>query len=174
MYFLVFRYTTPSLHRQVPIDLQSVLTDTSLFNEKTEITTKEILKKYGGIGRLQQAYGMDDTNGSNRVAQSPVTATKVEQTPSQTAANQAQSSVRHVYPTSPSDQSSSHAQGNSRTGSHENHINRSFDQVRDYPQPPPQAYQGGHGRGQYPHYLPQPVQQQQLAFRPRPMPMNEH
>jgi hypothetical protein len=32
---------------QVPEDLQSILEDTSLFNKESDITTKEILKRYG-------------------------------------------------------------------------------------------------------------------------------
>ena len=36
---------------QVPEDLQSILNDSSLFNTSSDITTKEILKRYGDIGK---------------------------------------------------------------------------------------------------------------------------
>ena len=39
-----------NISRQVPEDLQSILNDSSLFNNSSEITTKEILKRYGDIG----------------------------------------------------------------------------------------------------------------------------
>ncbi|KAL6720785.1 Rho-type GTPase activating protein Rga1 [Lecanora helva] len=36
---------------EVPEDLQSILNDSSLFNNSSDITTKEILKRFGDIGR---------------------------------------------------------------------------------------------------------------------------
>lgn len=41
---------------QVPEDLQSILDDTSLFNKESDITTKEILKRYGERSSNPEQY----------------------------------------------------------------------------------------------------------------------
>ncbi|KAL1954334.1 hypothetical protein VTO42DRAFT_1408 [Malbranchea cinnamomea] len=85
---------------EVPHDLQSVLTDTSLFNGSADITTKEILKRYGNIGKMTVPQKNPDSSGpprttSGRDTPAPV-ATRVDADPSQASAWQMQSSVRHV------------------------------------------------------------------------------
>ncbi|PWY65354.1 rho-type GTPase-activating protein 1 [Aspergillus sclerotioniger CBS 115572] len=86
---------------EIPEDLQSVLSDTNFFKENTEVTTKEILRRYGDIAR--GSFSSKASNGgetvtitnSNRGANIPTSA-RIETDPSQDAAWQMQSSVRHV------------------------------------------------------------------------------
>ncbi|KAA8648334.1 GTPase-activating protein LRG1 [Aspergillus tanneri] len=87
---------------EIPEDLQSVLTDTNFFRDNSEVTTKEILKRYGDIAR--GSFSQKSRNGgetvtitnSNRGANMPTSA-RIETDPAQDAAwQQAQSSVRHV------------------------------------------------------------------------------
>ena len=87
---------------QVPQDLQSILTDTALFNGSADITTKEILKRYEHIGKTASQQltsttieGTSVRNSSGRGTNAPV-ATRVDTDPSQATAWQLQSSVRHV------------------------------------------------------------------------------
>ncbi|KAL2381047.1 hypothetical protein RJ035_006591 [Blastomyces gilchristii] len=90
---------------EVPQQLQSVLTDSTLFNGSAEITTKEILKRYGGdlskIATPQRApptaEGTPVRTGSGRAVNPPL-ATRIDKDPSQANAWQMQSSVRHVQP----------------------------------------------------------------------------
>lgn len=86
---------------QIPEDLQPIINDAGFFKENAEITTKEILKRYGDIGR---GTGMQKTgNGSepvmvtapNRSNSSPASAAQIETEPSHDA-QKIQSSVRHV------------------------------------------------------------------------------
>ncbi|KAE8316683.1 hypothetical protein BDV41DRAFT_94870 [Aspergillus transmontanensis] len=86
---------------EIPEDLQSVLTDTNFFKENSEVTTKEILKRYGDIAR--GSFSQRPANGGetftitnqNRGANTPTSA-RIETDPSQDAATQLQGSVRHV------------------------------------------------------------------------------
>ncbi|KAL3497141.1 hypothetical protein BJX62DRAFT_3643 [Aspergillus germanicus] len=88
---------------EIPEDLQSVLTDSSFFKENSEVTTKEILKKYGDIAR--GSFSQKPSNGGetftitnqNRGANLPTSA-RIETDLAQDAAVAAQmpSSVRHV------------------------------------------------------------------------------
>lgn len=102
---------------QVPEDLQSILNDSSLFNNSSDITTKEILKRYGDIGRspaqrpkitdpsntntpnepLPNSRESNTTNGSNPAAHAaaPVI-THIDTDPYQANVWQKESSVRHV------------------------------------------------------------------------------
>ncbi|EAS37005.3 rho-GTPase-activating protein [Coccidioides immitis RS] len=89
---------------EVPHDLQSILNDSSLFNREAEITTKEILKRWGEIAKFpvpqRTPTGLDSLparSGSNRGSNTPV-ATRIDGDPSQATAWQMQSSVRHVQP----------------------------------------------------------------------------
>jgi hypothetical protein len=88
---------------QVPEDLQSILSDPTLFNNPSDITTKEILKRYGDIGtnggprrqvEMEQSPLGRSRDGSGR-ALAPVV-TRVDTDPSQAYAWQKESSVRHV------------------------------------------------------------------------------
>ena len=94
---------------QVPEDLQSILNDSSLFNNSSDITTKEILKRYGDIGKPTGAQhttvvtnpsqstpprSKEGGNGSTRTG-APVV-TQVDNDPYQANARQKESSVRHV------------------------------------------------------------------------------
>lgn len=88
---------------QVPEDLLSILTDSTLFNGSAEITTKEILKRYGALGKLpvpQRAPTVAETipvrSGSSKGNNSPIAA-RIDTDPSQATAWQMQSSVRHVH-----------------------------------------------------------------------------
>ncbi|EED13239.1 Rho GTPase activator (Lrg11), putative [Talaromyces stipitatus ATCC 10500] len=84
---------------EVPEDLQSILNDTSFFKDSADITTKEILKRYGDFGKGVVAQrvtpNIESGSGSTRGTNTPVTA-RIETDPSQAAAWQMQSSVRHV------------------------------------------------------------------------------
>jgi hypothetical protein len=90
---------------QVPEDLQSILTDSTLHNGSADITTKEILSRYGDIvkGNVQTtqktvqgpdapAQGPPSGSNSNRSAN----VTRIDANPYQTTAWQKQSSVRPV------------------------------------------------------------------------------
>lgn len=88
---------------EVPEDLQSILADPTLFNNPSDITTKEILKRYGDIGtnggprrqvETEQSPLGRSKDGSGR-ALAPVV-TRVDTDPSQAYAWQKESSVRHV------------------------------------------------------------------------------
>lgn len=103
--------------QQVPEDVQSILNDSSLFNNSCDITTKEILRRYGDIGRaaahhsqitdpsntntktesLPNSHESNTTNGSNPAARAaaPII-THVDTDPYQANGWQKESSVRHV------------------------------------------------------------------------------
>ncbi|BDD62593.1 hypothetical protein MAP00_007559 [Monascus purpureus] len=87
---------------EIPEDLQSIINDTGFFKENAEITTKEILKRYGDIGRGVGPQKLDNGNepvmvtANSRANTSPATAARIEADPSQDTAWQMQSSVRHV------------------------------------------------------------------------------
>ena len=97
---------TPNGNSQVPQDIQSILNDSSLFNNTSEITTKEILKRYGDVGKSTKVHLIADnenaepplpqkeSNGNAR-ANAPVV-TRVDKDPHQAKAWQKESSVRHV------------------------------------------------------------------------------
>jgi hypothetical protein len=77
------------------------LGDPTLFKENAEVTTKEILKRYGDIAR--GSFSQKPENGGetftittpNRSNSTPASA-RIETDPSQDAAWQMQTSVRHV------------------------------------------------------------------------------
>ncbi|KAI9798957.1 MAG: hypothetical protein M1833_004310 [Piccolia ochrophora] len=85
----------------VPEDLQSILNDNTLFNGSADITTKEILKRYGDIaktpGPRRTVVTSDSPPSRSRDGRgnAPV-ATRVDLDPSQRTAWQKESSVRHV------------------------------------------------------------------------------
>ncbi|KAF8846919.1 RhoGAP-domain-containing protein [Acephala macrosclerotiorum] len=87
---------------EVPEDLQSILNDPSLFNNPSDITTKEILKRYGDLGmnggprhEVQTTEsGQRSKDGSGRALAPMVT--RVDTDPSQAYAWQKEASVRHV------------------------------------------------------------------------------
>ena len=109
---------------QVPEDLQSILDDSSLFNNSSDITTKEILKRYGDIGRSahrpviheQSADGPPPrSQGSSGMGPSAKPAapviTHVDTDPYQPSSWSKDASVRHVQgqaPEPPSYPSTSH------------------------------------------------------------------
>ncbi|KAL4757339.1 GTPase-activating protein LRG1 [Aspergillus foveolatus] len=86
---------------EIPEDLQSVLSDSHLFKENSEVTTKDILRRYGDIARggfSQKASNGGETftiTNQSRGANVPTSA-RIETDPYQDAASQMQSSVRHV------------------------------------------------------------------------------
>ncbi|KAL4996777.1 hypothetical protein BDV10DRAFT_107388 [Aspergillus recurvatus] len=86
---------------EIPEDLQSVLSDSNLFKENSEVTTKDILRRYGDIARggfSQKASNGGETftiTNQSRGANVPTSA-RIETDPSQDAVSQMQSSVRHV------------------------------------------------------------------------------
>ncbi|KAI9740292.1 MAG: hypothetical protein M1834_004870 [Cirrosporium novae-zelandiae] len=90
---------------EVPEDLQSILTDSTLFNGSADITTKEILKRYGDIGKVQQTQvhveaadspSMRSKQGSGKSTTNQPVALRVDTDPSQENAWQKERSVRHV------------------------------------------------------------------------------
>jgi len=87
---------------QVPEDLQSILSDPTLFNNTSDITTKEILKRYGDIGQnggprhqVETTEGSPPSKEASSRPMAPVL-TRVDTDPSQTYAWQKESSVRHI------------------------------------------------------------------------------
>lgn len=89
----------------MPEDLQSILGDPTLFTNPSDITTKEILKRYGDIGTTggprHQVEMSDAASPGGRSRESgralaPVV-TQVDTDPSQAYAWQKESSVRHVH-----------------------------------------------------------------------------
>lgn len=115
--FTLYPVADASKQSQVPEDLQSILNDSSLFSNSSDITTKEILKRYGDIGRslaqhpkitdpsnanttndpLPNSRESNTTNGSNPAAHAaaPVI-THIDTDPYQANVWQKESSVRHV------------------------------------------------------------------------------
>ncbi|KAJ6014325.1 hypothetical protein N7540_008916 [Penicillium herquei] len=85
---------------EIPEDLQSILSDPTLFKENAEVTTKEILKRYGDIAR--GSFSTRPDNGgetftiTNSNRHNTPTSARIETDPSQDTAWQMQSSVRHV------------------------------------------------------------------------------
>lgn len=88
---------------KVPEDLLSILNDTSLFNNSGDITTKEILKRYGDIAanggprhQVETTQGKPprSKDGSGRAQHAPVV--RVDTDPTQQNAMQTETSVRHV------------------------------------------------------------------------------
>ncbi|RDW60245.1 GTPase-activating protein [Coleophoma crateriformis] len=94
---------------EVPEDLQSILGDPTLFNNSSDITTKEILKRYGDMGQnggpkhqvetTDPAAAGRSQDGSQRPV-APVV-TRVDTDPSQAHAWQKESSVRHIQDAPP-------------------------------------------------------------------------
>lgn len=88
----------------MPEDLQSILGDPTLFNNSSDITTKEILKRYGDMGQnggpkhqvetTDPAAAGKAKDGTQRPV-APVV-TRVDTDPSQAHAWQKESSVRHI------------------------------------------------------------------------------
>ena len=68
-----FALTHPFL--QVPDDLQSILKDDQLFTNSSDITTKEILKRYGDIGRATHLPNIVTDNAESPSQQSSSRAT---------------------------------------------------------------------------------------------------
>ena len=78
-----FQYETKSyLSIKVPEDIQSILNDSSLFESGADLTTKEILKRFGDIGKHQaQITGADGASppaGAVAAANATVAGTGVE------------------------------------------------------------------------------------------------
>lgn len=89
---------------EVPEDLQLILNDSSLFSKDADITTKEILKRYGDRAKAPQ---VTQQNPSSDPSESPAprsregrssapVVTRVDTDPHQANAWQNESSVRHV------------------------------------------------------------------------------
>lgn len=90
---------------QVPEDLQSILTDSSLHNASADMSTKEILARYGHIvqGHVQSqkstgVAGAADTpvNSTSNSGSSNGMATRIDVDANQANALQKQSSARHI------------------------------------------------------------------------------
>ncbi|KAK8186341.1 hypothetical protein BC567DRAFT_240267 [Phyllosticta citribraziliensis] len=80
---------------EVPEELQSILADSNMFDLSAELTTKEILKRVGEMGKIPQATvhsGQPQTGNSGNRSSAPVVA-RIETDPSP---YHAESSVRHV------------------------------------------------------------------------------
>ncbi|EEH43779.2 uncharacterized protein PADG_00068 [Paracoccidioides brasiliensis Pb18] len=164
---------------EVPQDLQSILTDSTLFNGSAEITTKEILKRYGDIGKIATPQRAPTTvaatpvrTGSGRAVNPPV-ATRIDKDPSQANAWQMQSSVRHVQPPAPG--APSQAQGPASPQQASSPPEYDYGSQRP-PQFPGRSASGDSYTSQGPSGQPvqqlnpqqQQQQQQQLASRQRP------
>lgn len=85
---------TPS---QVPEDLAMILNDSSLFSNSADITTKEILKRYGDRAKAPTVNSAHNVVASNGTASPQGNAPeRVDTDPNQQNAWQNESSVRHV------------------------------------------------------------------------------
>ena len=110
---------------KVPEDIQSVLNDTDLFSSMPEVTTKEILKRYGEIAKRPAelhgtaAAGLQTQQQSSSPEQftAPTRAgvKRVDTDPDQLQAWQQESSVRHVAQSSNGMQMPSYPQINQST-----------------------------------------------------------
>lgn len=93
-----------NLPLQVPPDLQTILNDSSLYNNSSDITTKEILKRYGNIGTHRPAITTQTADAppasKDSAANTPRAAAPViTHVDTESYGNQAwpkESSVRHV------------------------------------------------------------------------------
>lgn len=92
--------------QQVPEDLQSILGDPTLFSNPSDITTKEILKRYGDLGanggprhavETTEVSALGRNNDGRALA--PIF-TRVDTDSSQAHAHQKEASVRHVQESS--------------------------------------------------------------------------
>jgi hypothetical protein len=136
------------------------MSDPTLFKENSEPTTKEILKRYGDITRGSFSQGPENGGETftittpNRNNSTPASA-RIETDPTQDAAWQMQSSVRHVPGPSGHAHSSS---ANAQAG---------LDLV-----PPPKAYPRNRStsNGSQPNAGTPEGQSQNVAYRPRPSP----
>ncbi|KJX95929.1 rho-GTPase-activating protein [Zymoseptoria brevis] len=86
---------------EVPEDLAMILNDSSLFSNSADITTKEILKRYGDRAKAPTANTSSGTpnivvNGTSSPQASAPVVTRVDTDPHQQNAWQNESSVRHV------------------------------------------------------------------------------
>ncbi|KAG0161722.1 hypothetical protein PDIDSM_1153 [Penicillium digitatum] len=146
-------------YNDIPEDLQSVLGDTTLFRENAEVTTKEILKRYGDIAR--GSFSQRPENGGetftittpNRNNSTPASA-RIETDPSQDAAWQMQTSVRHV----PGPGGHSHSTSTNPQAGH------------DFVPPPPAAYLRGRSTSNGSQSIAGAPdgQSSNVAYRPRP------
>ena len=107
---------------EVPEDIQSVLSDTELFNNMPEVTTKEILKRYGEIAKMPERHqvnvkaetadmpGRGQGSGASNPRPGAPVITRVDVDPHQEHAWQKEASVRHVQQNgAPSYPSTSHS-----------------------------------------------------------------
>lgn len=127
----------------MPEDLQSILSDPTLFTNPSDITTKEILKRYGDIGTNGGPRHQVETessplgrskDGSGR-ALAPVV-TRVDSDPSQAYAWQKESSVRHVQ-----EPSAPYAGGSNN----QNTLPQQQWQGQDLEHPSPYSHRNGNG-----------------------------
>nr|POF12942.1 rho-type gtpase-activating protein 1 [Quercus suber] len=83
----------------VPEDLALILNDSTLFSKEADITTKEILKRYGERAKaptVNNAHASGAANASNGTTSPTPIATRVDTDPHMQNAWQNESSVRHV------------------------------------------------------------------------------
>ncbi|KAF7175626.1 hypothetical protein CNMCM7691_009191 [Aspergillus felis] len=145
---------------EIPEDLQAVLSDTTFFKDNNEVSTKEILKRYGDIARGSFSQKPNNggetvtiTNPHNRGANLPTSA-RIETDQSQDASWQAQSSVRHVQ----------------NTGGH-NHANSASAPYNGMELAPGQTAsyrERSTSNGSQQNPIPQEGQPQQMPYRTRP------
>lgn len=88
-------------HLQVPEDLALILNDSTLFSNNAEMTTKEILKRYGERAKAptvqaSTAPAVMAVNGTTSPPPSAPVVTRVDRDPNQQTAWRNESSVRHV------------------------------------------------------------------------------
>lgn len=128
--------------KQVPEDLLSILNDSNLFANGADVTTKDILKRYGDLinrpapGRTPQTTSSPPRSKEGRAPTTPVFH-RVDTDPSQNVAMQKESSVRHgglPQPWQPGQQPS-------QPGPPQ------YPMSVQTPNNNPNQYQRGHGRG---------------------------
>jgi hypothetical protein len=145
---------------KIPDDLQAVLSDTTFFKDNNEVSTKEILKRYGDIARGSFSPKPNNggetvtiTNPHNRGANTPTSA-RIETDQSQDGSWQAQNTVRHVQ----------------NTGGH-NHANSASAPYNGMELAPGQTAsyrERSTSNGSQQNPIPQEGQPQQMPYRSRP------
>lgn len=81
---------------QVPEDIVMMLHDSTLFESSADLTTKEILKKWGEIGKVPQATVASPTTAGPRAQQARPNIPAIQRMDTDDRLWQNESSVRHV------------------------------------------------------------------------------
>ena len=129
---------------QVPEDLQSILSDSSMFDLSAELTTKEILKRVGELGKIPQTTVQTIPAQHNSGRSSTPVVARIETDP---ASWQTESSVRHVGGNGPGKNNPNQGPSNSHHNGHQQNHNNNLGAPNPpyaHPSSSPES-QGSHG-----------------------------